>query len=804
MAALVAVYALPGALLSRWLLPRAGALERCVTSLALGIATVSPTLFAVVLARSAPITLGWLFGISVVWAGIGLALARWWPTEPREPVFDSASSRLLVGVGAVVATWFVGGTTMHAVDATDVWWHCPHMSSLYLLEDGTGPGITSWDPAWDTLVTHRIHHDGAPAFGLGPVLRIQRAGNMAFLAAPVAFMSLGGVAAALWLFDFLIFGFAALLAGRYLRSAPLLVVVCTLFVLGTRALAGYHLNENALALVLSMAALHFALKEPGLPLALAAGVLFAHLLGVRPITVLMLPAFLFLVRRPPAACVAAAVALVVFGLPWAVGHALAFGDPFGHPAMAFATHSVMLFAGTPLEVSLSFYPLNPPFGDTLTTGPQHPFPALLRFPLEALQSYSAPILALAIAGLVALRRERALVSSLLLWALPVPLILSFIVQLDYQKLSFLLIASAPLPLLVGAGLTRLDLSTAGRGGLAAVVAALLVVAPAAVRDLEFPVHPGVHAAYLGGTHDMLSPEEQRARLTAPAFLPFVPKYMDLLVARESMAVELIRTSARAGRSAAPADPIDGPVTLWAPRERTIDHEVTIRLKPTPTLPPSYRVAGGLTGSSRSGGGTLYSLRLEPAYEAATVRIRRVGGQTTTAVAPVGEPTGRMGYLTFLVVDRASERIVAPIVSIAGAEATPRVVSVLSLPELDDVPDRTVRWSAEPRIVANHPLGLGWEDTGALAFFDDDPPPVRLHSEVLCEDRKTRLVRACADENCPQLLLTRDGRLRAVRRLGGGDRVIAVDDRYPALSRPTECESALLRLTEDARGPRMRR
>jgi hypothetical protein len=240
--------------------------------------------------------------------------------------------------------------------------------------------------------------------------------------------------------------------------------------------------------------LHWArAQRPALIAAIAAGVAAAHLYGVRPATLLLIPAVVVLCGRGLKRSGAFAAAFLFAALPWLIIHGQAWGDPFTHPAIEKIGPDQLALEGTFLQ--FQFYPLNFPLASSIMTGPDHPFPSLFKVPLEFAQAFGVPFLTALMVGLLVVWKERRLCTGLLLWAIPIPLGLMLIVQLDYQKISYMLLAMAPTPLLVAAAFSSFTTSNTTRAILAAVAVIELVLLPPAMRGVEFEVDERVHAYY---------------------------------------------------------------------------------------------------------------------------------------------------------------------------------------------------------------------------------------------------------------------------------------------------------------------
>ncbi len=708
----------PGFLLSRWLAPRADPLQRAALSLTAGIVTVAPTTYLIALLGRIPALPELILAVAGVWTFVGFALARWAPRTPTDDfALPARSSGIMLALAVVWAGYLALATQPFAIEASEVWWHCPHLSSLYFMEDGHGPGVIAWDPDWDTPVLHLFQHATEPAYGIGPVLGIQRPGNTAFMVQILVFMSVSGHTAALLCTDFLILAFAMLLLGRYLKQPVLIVALAVGFHLGTRYLASYQVNENSLALALSMALLHLLLvtRSPGPVLAAACGVVAAHLAGVRPVTVLhSLPVLLLLPGLRPRG--AYAVAGVLAAVPWMTAHWHGLGNPLAHPVIG------------------RIYALNWPFADALVRSPMHPFPNLVRLPLEEIKAFGPLLLTPALAGLAALKGRR--LAAILLWLVPVHVMLMAIVVLDYQKLSYALLALAPLPLLMGAGLGALDVPRPTRIGLAAAAVALFVGLPVLMQDAHFEVEQLAFGDYRDDPRDEWSDDEKRRALTTVGLLPAAPPNL----ADGLPGWALLEHARFASATEAANAPWDGPVTIWAALgESGLDHSVHLETSDGPRLPPGF-VAGALHPDGNLAPGiTLVVARLDaPAPTTATVAIRREGGELFVDVTRGPATVDAPRWVTALVVDRQHDYR-AGALTIDGRRVRPFVAQLTYR--------REEGWLTSPRLIA-HGADFAWTADG-LTPGAPEPPPVRAGGtatrvcrldlgEVFSEGRSRRL------------------------------------------------------------------
>ncbi len=762
----LAAWIAPGWLLSRWLAPRADALQRLALALVAGIVTVAPTTFLIAVTARITLSATLILLVAAGWGIAGFALNKFAPRAHTGFVLPDAVSRTLVLLAMVVATGTTLASTPYAVETTEVWWHCPHLASLYMIEDGSGPGVLSYDPVWQRTVPHVFQHPTEPAFGLGMVLGLQRPGNIAYLSQPLAMMSSGGGVVALWCSDFLILALGMLLLGRGLRSTWLIGGLAIVFLLGARALASYQVNENTIALALSMALLHLLWRDDDTPdpaIAVAAGCVAAHLAGIRPATLLVLPAALLLLGGGWRHRAVFGGALVLAATPWLWVNLQGLGTALVHPALNYGRHTQSLFG-----VEFTFHPLNWPVAEALVTGPKHPLPMLLRLPLEQLQALGAPMLAMAAAGLLTLRRRRLL--SLLLWAAPLQLLLMLIVQLDYQKMSYVLLTLAPLPLLAGLGLGGLQLGRRGRVILAATLAGLLVVAPRLVRDVRPDVLRVPHGDFLPDTRDRLPEADRLETLTRASFGPYLSEELDLV--HGGIGWQLLTHARAAAAPELAGAPIPGGfVTVWAAlAPSSLSHDVEIETAAVAVIPPEFMV-GALAPDGAVANGTSLFLMKIPAPAPATVRLQvqrtadRVNVTTTSAST---ETFDEPRWVSVLFVDRQTSYH-AGVLSVVGRDKKPYVVTLWQQSDGE--------WDSQPRLVTNAPFAwsedgftLDAEDTRRI---DESAGPSRL-----CTTPSGRRVLRRADGF--KLLTSADGQPLAMR-LGGtrGKNILGWGRGYPS-------------------------
>jgi len=808
-AALMAVWGVPGLMLSRWLLPGVGMLERVLTTALLGIVSVAPTAFLISVAFGVPETPVLITLVATLWTLAGWSLGRWLPCDAQEPVLDPVRSRRYL-IGALVLSAVTALSTQYYMLQGDyVWFHCPHHASLYLMEDGTGGGVQSWDPAVDRVQTNLFHHPRDNGYGVGPVLKLQRPGSMAFLVQPFVWMSLGGLVAAMFIVDLLIFGFGMLLAARSLRSTWAPPVVGLLFLMGSRWLAVYQLNENMETLALSLGLLHLLLRPANgrfaLASAAAAGVVAGHFLGIRPLGLLMVGGFMVMCATSWRRLGVGAGAGLCAVFPWMYVNAASFGTALAHPAVLRATEKQSL-----LGIEFTFHPLNWPWvANQIGRGPDDPFPVLIRLPLELIQAYGAPLIALVLIGLVAHKRPRRQTVGLLLWLLPVPLFLMAIVQLGAQKLSYMVMALAPMPFLIGAGAAALRDGTKQLRTAAAVCVAGLLLIPWLLQDLELPLDPrGHHTEFFSRSNDKLTlaeapaanatyQAEERVRLTSPQLWPSLDASLDFTLSHHALGARLFSNALLAQRGQ-PDVPIKGPVVVWSAanaERRPMDHAFAMT---TTSEAIDYEGKPGALGPAHgSGSGTLYAFRWSnPAPETVSVTLHRGDKQAANrmhvTLAPAGNTGDTVRYATFMVVDPSYQRVLAPELRIGKRLRTAHFVAEQILGK--------GQMHTEPRVVSNYAWAIFWEG-GGIGRTPGKPQPladIARWSDQCTTRSGGRLLRLCPDAHddtidpaqCQWSLLNRSDQLVA-GRAAGASTVVAIGTRFPPVEAAGPCLARFL-------------
>jgi hypothetical protein len=591
-------------------------------------------------------------------------------------------------------------TELYAMDTTSIWWHCPHLSSLYMLQDGTAAPVVAWAPDYNTFGTHLLAHPKEPGFGLGPVLALQRPGNTAFLLVPLALMSTGGLILAVFVTDFLILAGSMLLLLRGLQSTnrlsvPLAGLIALLFLLGVRSMASYQVNENCIALGLSIAVLHL-LTGHGRTMtsAIAAGLIMAHITGIRPSTILMLAAVIVLLSKPKPT-MGFLGALFVGGLVWMTTHAQGLGDPLAHPALTYGYQEQDL-----LGFTVTFHPFWLPFSE-LMRPPNHPYPSLIRIPLEVYQAFGALTLGAGFCGLVALRKQRRALAAVALWVLPLLVPLLAIVELDQQKMSYVLLVMAPLPWLAGIGIGELSLGRLGRTALCGFLLLLFIIFPPVLRDLELPIDDRIHGDYRLEGRDLWSELDRKRWLTRARILPAQADHLQL---QHAQGLELLSHSTLAHSQATVHE---GPITVWAGFPPAgLSHQFKAKTSETPMLQKDFLDISGGSAAGGLPGRVTFLVTLEaPAPTTVNVVLERRKSRYRLSLQSDSDTvTDSTRYLALTIVDRTQEKVGQPTIELDGRRQ-PLSVVTMGRPDGNE-------WITEPRFISNTET-LTWFSPGPL-------------------------------------------------------------------------------------------
>ncbi len=697
-------WGVPGWLASSWALPRATPLERVATSLLFGASLVVPIAFITPYVLRKPLgPIGVLLaaaGVSAVFGALLLRQHARGRVAPAEPPRTSPLEEGWAVVAAVVAMVVVNALTMipRSFEGVEIFSPCPHQASMFLLEDGSGEGLRTYDPLWGREVEHVTEHPLEPGFGIAKILTIQRIGSAATLVQHFVFHGSGALVVATGTYMALIGLFSALFAARGLRALGVegaderrlavrrrlaVVVISAVTLMGYRLAGAYMVNENQLAAGLATGALwllcHHRLAQaaPSTRLHGLAAVVFAHAVGTRPELALLLPAVLVLGRPWTVGRFALAGAtLFAFVVPWLLTSYENFGRAFYHPSLVRGQIPLEVFG-----IEFHFHPLNWPFASELMRPADEPFPNLITRPLEDLWSFGVPMMALVVWGAwLGFRRGALRTAPLLLWVFPIYLVLLAIVNLDRDKLSYAVMCFGPLPYWAAVGLSALPGSLADwRRGLAPVTLALVLAAgPQALRSLQLPIDPRPQFNESREARDFDPVDVKLDRLLRPTLVG-LPNADDAAQALEWTST-LLWHGRPVHRSAGVAQ---GVVHFWV-EQRPFARQVAIEPMPAPAIPPYVADPRDLELTKNYVPVSL----LVPGGAPCTVRFTRDTGLGVDVTCGDGAPSH---YLTVGLLDDGDQSLEELEVTLNGRVQTLEVLVV----------ERRGR-PLRPLLVANHP------------------------------------------------------------------------------------------------------
>ena len=279
-----------------------------------------------------------------------------------------------------------------------------------MLEDGSGHGLQVYDPSLNDWVSHRTMRTTEPAWGLSSILGHQRPGSMASIAQVIAIHGSAGPVIMTFIDYLLILGAAALLITKYCSSWLLSVFGAGAFLLGTRHVSLYMVNENMLALALILIVMSLLCRTEGYASLFISGLAFSLAVGIRRLYSQHSPPPCG-VHRKDARTSHICNAVLLGLLPWLATHAAAYGHALYHPSLDVPT-----LKQTFLGFTFEFHPLNFPIADQLLRPADGLAPLLVSMPLEHTAAFGFLFCIIACLGVaVCTGKERI---QWLLWGSP--------------------------------------------------------------------------------------------------------------------------------------------------------------------------------------------------------------------------------------------------------------------------------------------------------------------------------------------------------------------------------------------------
>ncbi len=639
--------ALPGYLLSRTLAPELRGIPRLFVALVIGFAPVPLAIFLLSVAGGIPMDAPLIFAVAsaINVAAAGAQGADLW----RRP---DATGRQL----GVVTAVFLGLTVFivfffRAIDAGDVLTtiqHCLYVIALHGIQNDPSTSLPLWDSMTGDFMHFLIHHDESRLAGLGELLYEQRLGNVPTLGLPVAVLGMAGFWAATLHAGVITALGAFLCARRAGATVAAALIGAFFFTWGVHVLCQYTVNENLFATAMAAYLLWVALDDaPTRALALLAGLVAGHLVGLRHTSVLFVPAlFLALATTRQAGRIRlqtvglAAVGAVAAVAPWLYINLLKLGSMFTHPKVQPDSGGRVVVNHWPGGGEFLFKPLQWPFTSEVVRTVWNPFPTFLWLPLLIARSFGHLACALCGPGLVtAWRTRRRLVWILAVFALPHHLALSLLEGVDWEQITYAAPGLLPLPILLALGVdwlrpgpddARAPTALRRRAVIALAVTAVIAGGSRSLRGLDFPVDtrlvdPTVWAEAPPKTAEIASVAERLTPLFAP--LPELPTFR--LEWARRLPGTLSAVARRAKRDTSGDVPVypSGRVVVLSAYSQGKPRHYHFQLKGRPLREPGTPFRSAVW---------LHTVAFRFAAERLDVKVVRLQGRYQLDLTPIGE------------------------------------------------------------------------------------------------------------------------------------------------------------------------
>ena len=541
------LFAVPGLLIARWLLPEDGSdagpepLERAIVSLAAGFGGVGVLAFTFSL-----LTLTHLSWIHVTLAALavsGLARHRLrrqgrWTSLPE--IARSATDRTRLGVLLLAAMFSI---FLVNYDRAHFQYGCIHTVVQLALDDSVEIGSPFSDAGspQERAAENRRRVDPNPIRGdrerppawMNPLVFIgdtgQRYGTTAMIAPAAAVFGFFGFRLTYALHAMLLAGFLFLLGRRLIGSDRLAALAVALAMVNPWLLKISLLDENLMSATWAAGALLMATRT--VPAPALAGLFCGLALGIRHIDLglaagvaILLAAAAMQSGQSARQAWRSAGTPMLLGLMWAllheaVHHQVAYGSllSYEHFADEVWFHTTYEAFGRTFSYAGL---LNWPFAESVIRTPYNGLPTFLLIPLSVLAHLGSLAVALSLVGLVSLaRRWRVLAVALLLWVLPIAAMHLVLEDwLDPNKMGIPVTLQPVLALGLVMGIrAALDRRTAL---VTVALAVLLSLCARGARSVDVPDDPAFYAKYpLVRQEQPVYAEEDRARWTRGNPLP---------------------------------------------------------------------------------------------------------------------------------------------------------------------------------------------------------------------------------------------------------------------------------------------
>ena len=486
------VQGLPGYALFRWLVPAARGLELAAGALVCAFAVVPVSAFLIAMAVRLPVDAGLLWAASTT-ANLAFGAVVFQRRLPV-PGLDRAQLMSLAGATLGCALLLVFG--LRSLDGGDVFntlQHCLYVIVAHTIANDASVALPLYDHQSGDFVHVLVHHTTELMNGLAPLFHEQRLGNAAILAPGVAFFGLAGCTT-VSLHAYVTLALCTWLAGRAVGARPWVSALAAgVVVLSNHTILGYLVNENVFASALVASLVWMAvLPTRAIGHLALMGVISGLLIGVRETSGLFWPAVAVAMLWTPGVrriqvALGAGLAMLC-ALPWLYVNLLMLGNPFAHPKLIDDSDG-RIVANTLWSLTFKFKPLNWPFTDAVVRTAWNPFPTFLWIPLLIARSMGQLAVALIGLGVVTSRSTPRTLTVLALFALPHTLAIGWLEGLDWEQVSYIVPALAPLGVWMALGVEALLTRVARRWALAAGLLAVLVFGSRGLAHTQWPVDP---------------------------------------------------------------------------------------------------------------------------------------------------------------------------------------------------------------------------------------------------------------------------------------------------------------------------
>ena len=322
--------------------------------------------------------------------------------------------------------------------------------------------LTDGSPTWDIQLQGRLPHDLVDRDGFGIITKDQRIGGGITASLPYAFFGQLGFRVLFAFTIALIIPLGFLVCREILPGRPFAAITAGIALAWNPFMLSVdRLNANAFSMPLMLLVLLLILRPRVRPVAL--GLVFGVLAGIRNEAVCFVPAICYWMLRPDGQrsfpqrfgrLFVVGTLTVVALSPVLYWKWYAFGNPLMHPSQyphfqGFRPTFVHSLFGASFEFNGLF---NWPLHTDLVRTPHFGYPTYLLFPLVTARAFGLVLSAMILLGVWSLWRDRRpLALFFLLWMAPVYVLFGPQENWEEVKMTFMLLAYAPLAPFLAAG-----------------------------------------------------------------------------------------------------------------------------------------------------------------------------------------------------------------------------------------------------------------------------------------------------------------------------------------------------------------